>query len=504
MKVPKLLQLPDTFDPDDRRRRQILNIILALFIAGGLVSIIATFSYGDSFVEIIHDPEGVLILLSSVSIVVVFSLLFFLNRWERTGTLAGWLFVLSLLVTIFISDFPNELVERGLIFWTLPILAGGIILPPLATLLVASFVSIIHICITVFLIHVPINPYAIGFFFLLAALTWLGMSIANGAIRTARMEAQKNAAILDGVAEGVVVLNDQDQVVLANPAAMSLMGSALTQLAAQGAQGEGQQELRGRVLAFEWSEVKDVGRVAIVRDVSRQVEVERAKDAMLGVVSHEMRTPLAAIIGFAEVIALRNNMATHMAERIRVNAQRLTYMVNDLLDHAQMQAGTLKVRHEPFSPASLLLLVKNLLSGLAEQKSLKLTTHVDAALPELILGDNSRLQQILVNLMGNAIKFTDYGEICVSFKMLEREWQMIVQDTGMGIPPERLPDIFEPFRRGSDYATRAHQGAGLGLSIVKKLVALMDGKVEVQSTVGQGSVFTVTLLLKKASEKASG
>ena len=385
---------------------------------------------------------------------------------------------------------------RGLILWTLPILAGGIVLPPLAVFIVAFFVSATNIYISIFVLHESTNPYAIAIYFVLAALTWLGMSIANGAIRTARMEAQKNAAILDGVADGVVVLNDEDQVVLANPVALSLMGSGLTELASQ---GKGQQELRGRVLAFEWSEVKGVGRVAIVRDVSRQVEIERAKEAMLGVVSHEMRTPLAAIIGFAEVIALRNDMATPFAERIRVNAQRLTYMVNDLLDHAQMQAGALKVRSEPFSPASSLLVVKNLLSGLAEQKSLKLKTEIDPALPDFILGDSSRIQQILVNLIGNAIKFTDYGEICVSIKMLETEWQMIVQDTGMGIPPERLPDIFEPFRRGSDYATRSHQGAGLGLSIVKKLVELMEGRIDVQSTVEKGSVFTVTLPLKKAN-----
>jgi signal transduction histidine kinase len=125
---------------------------------------------------------------------------------------------------------------------------------------------------------------------------------------------------------------------------------------------------------------------------------------------------------------------------------------------------------------------------------------VDAALPELILGDTSRLQQILVNLMGNAIKFTEYGEVNVSVKMLETEWQMIVQDTGMGIPLERLPDIFEPFRRGSDYATRNHQGAGLGLSIVKNLVALMGGRIDVHSTVEQGSVFTVTLPLKRRND----
>ncbi len=494
MKLPKLLGLPDTFDPDDRRRRQILNLILALFIVGGLVSIIATFSYGDSFMEIIHDQEGALILLSSVAVVVIFTLLFLLNRLERAGTLAGWLFVLSLIAIISISDVPSQLLARGLILWTLPILAGGIVLPPFAVFIVASLVSATNLYISVMLLHISTNPYAIAIYFVLAALTWLGMSIANGAIRTARMEAQKNAAILDGVADGVVVLNDADQVVLANPVALSLMGSGLTQLASQ---GKGQQEMRGRVLAFEWSEVKGVGRVAIVRDVSRQVEVERAKEAMLGVVSHEMRTPLAAIIGFAEIIALRNDLATTFAERIRVNAQRLTHMVNDLLDHAQMQAGTLKVRNEPFSPASLLLLVKNLLSGLAEQKSLKLITHVDPTLPELILGDNSRLQQILVNLLGNAIKFTDYGQVQVSCKRMDDEWQMIVQDTGIGIPTERLPDIFEPFRRGSDYATRNHQGAGLGLSIVKKLVVLMDGRIEVQSIVGQGSVFTVTLPLKK-------
>jgi signal transduction histidine kinase len=157
------------------------------------------------------------------------------------------------------------------------------------------------------------------------------------------------------------------------------------------------------------------------------------------------------------------------------------------------------VRSEPFSPASLLLLVKNLLAGLADQKSLKLTTHVDSALPDLILGDNNRLQQILVNLIGNAIKFTEYGEVNVSVKMLATEWQMSVQDTGIGIPAERLPDIFEPFRRSSDYATRQHQGAGLGLSIVKKLVAIMDGRIEVQSTVGVGSILTVILPLKKVN-----
>lgn len=499
MKLPKVLQLPDTFDPDDRRRRQILNLILSFFIAGGLFSLVATFSYGDSLVEVIQDPEGSLVLLSSVSVVILFSLLFALNRLERAGSLAAWLFVLALMAITYVSDAPSALVTRGLIFWTLPILAGGIVLPPRAVFVVALVVSLLHIYITRYVLNVSINPYGIAVFFVIAALTWLGMSLANGAVQTARAEAQKNAAILNGVADGVVVLNEKDQVVLANPVALSLMGSGLAGIVSE---SKRQQELHGRVLAFEWSAVKEVGRVAIVRDISRQVEIERAKDAMLGVVSHEMRTPLAAIIGFAEVIPQRPDFAVEMAERIRVNAGRLVYMVNDLLDHAQAQSGVLKICRDTLSPATLMTVVTNLLSGLAKEKSLSLKTDIDPTLPEMILGDRARLQQILVNLLGNAIKFTEYGEVCVSFRRLESEWQIIVRDTGIGIPAERLPDIFEPFRRGSDYATRRHQGAGLGLSIVKKLVTLMDGSVGVVSAVGQGSTFTVTLSLVKEGNEA--
>ena len=496
MKLPKFVQIPDTFDPDDRRRRQILNIILLFFIVAGMFSVIATFSYGDTLLEIIRDPDGFLVLLSSTSVVIVVALLFALNRWERAGSLAGWLFVLALIAITSISDTPNELVGRGLIFWTLPILAGGIVLPPLAVFVVALIVSIVNSYIAISILHLSLNPYALAIFFVIAALTWLGMSIANGAIRTARNEAQKNAAILDGVADGVVVLNDQDQVVLANPVALSLMGSGLTQLVSE---GKGQQELRGRVLAFEWSNVRGVGKVAIVRDISRQVEIERAKDAMLGVVSHEMRTPLAAIMGFAELIALRSDKAAEMAGRIHANAQRLIHMVDDLLDHAQAQAGVLKIQREAVSLPSLLQAVRNTMAGLASEKHLSLKTDMDPNLPETITGDSGRLQQILVNLIGNAIKFTDHGEICVSFQKKEEEWSISVRDTGIGIPAERLPDIFEPFRRGSDYATRRHQGAGLGLSIVKKLVTQMGGRVEVESTIGKGSVFAVTLPFMKGS-----
>jgi len=214
-----------------------------------------------------------------------------------------------------------------------------------------------------------------------------------------------------------------------------------------------------------------------------------------------MRTPLTAIIGFAEVIAIQSEPVSEMAGRIRANAQRLIHMVNNLLDHAQSQSGTLKIRSEVIPLFSLMQAVTNLLSGMAWEKNLPLRTDIDPTLPETIVNDNAKLQQILVNLIGNAIKFTDRGEVSVSFQNLDTKqansWRIVVRDTGTGIPEERLPDIFEPFRRGSDYATRCHQGAGLGLSIVKNLVTLMNGKVEVESAVGKGSVFTVTLPMEK-------
>ena len=138
---------------------------------------------------------------------------------------------------------------------------------------------------------------------------------------------------------------------------------------------------------------------------------------------------------------------------------------------------------------------------MAGEKNLPLKAEIDPTLPETIVSDKAKLQQILVNLIGNAIKFTDRGEVSVSFRSPETQqansWRIVVRDTGIGIPEKRLPDIFEPFRRGSDYATRCHQGAGLGLSIVKNLVTLMNGRVEVESAVGKGSVFTVTLPMEK-------
>lgn len=494
MKVIQKFKIPNTFDPDDLRMRRILNIVLIALMAISLVALVSVFAYGDPLVEVLKDSEAQLVIFGSAAMVMACLTLIGVNRSTRVPkNIAGWILVILMISVVAYSDHPQELTDgRSVVFWLLPVILSVVVLPPksvfVVDIIVFALIAVLSESVK------QTNIYAMFMISFISILAWLGMSIANRAIRDARNEAEKNRAILDGVADGVVVLNEKEQVVMANPSALSMMGSALSRFALMDAD---RKEVGGRVLSFHWSNVRGVGNVAIVRDISRQVEVERAKDAILGVVSHEMRTPLASIIGFAEVLTATSN-SSDVAERIYINAKRMITLVDDLLDHAQIQAGTLKMRRENFSLSAMVNNVYELLSGRARESGVDLKFDVADSMPEIMIGDSHRYQQILINLVANAIKFTNQGgQVKVSiFSSDDETWRMVVRDTGIGIPPERLPDIFEPFRRASDYATRQHQGAGLGLSIAKKIAQLSGGDIQVVSAVGQGSTFTVELPLE--------
>lgn len=504
MKILSRLNVPDTFDPDDLRMRRILNIILIVLAIVSFIALVTAFTYGETPAEVLRNTDSSVIVFGSSGMLIVCAILIVLNRsTSMPKGVVGWTLVIVLLVVVATSDHPHELTSgRSLIFWFLPIVLSVIILPPESVFIVDLIVFILFVFFG--RSWEALNIYALFMIGLTSIMSWMGMSIAQRALRDARNEAEKNRAILNGVADGVVVLNANDQVVLANPPAMNMMGSAIarfTSITDEGFDTFGsptdRKEVGGRILSFSWSRVEGVGNVAIVRDISRQVEVERAKDAILGVVSHEMRTPLASILGFSEVLKATSD-SRDVAERIYVNAKRMITLVDDLLDHAQIQAGALKMLRESFSPYAMADNVFELLSGRAKECGVDLKSVVFDSMPEKLIGDAHRYQQILINLVGNAIKFTNNGgQVNVSISPSDgRTWQMVVSDTGIGIPPERLPDIFEPFRRASDYATRRHQGAGLGLSIAKKIAQLSGGDIQVESTVGRGSTFTVVLPLE--------
>ncbi len=494
MKLLQFFQIPETFDPDDYRMRRILNIIILFLMAAALVALIAVFSYGNSCSCIFSDPESLTILGGSIGIIVVGTILIALNRSSHIPkNVVGSILIASLLAVTFFSDTPKALTDGpSSNMLLLPIVLSAIVLPPASVFMIDIVVTILFMYAAEFQ-WVQFNVYALIIIWAVSAATWLGMSLANKALRDAHNEAKKNRAILDGVADGVVVFGVDNTIALANPAAEELLDGELTKILSASESAE----ICGRFLSLRWSTVQGVGRVAIVRDISRQIEIDRAKDAILGVVSHEMRTPLSVILGFSELLKVRPT--PDMAERIRINALRMIRMVDNLLDLAQLQARALKMYQEKFPPRLLADEVDKLLCEYALEKQVALNITVAESLPDELTGDLQRYQQILVNLVDNAIKFTKKGgrvDILLAPHGEPEKWQMVVSDTGIGIPTERLPDIFEPFRRASDYATRSYQGAGLGLSIAKQIAQLARGDIEVKSTVGQGSTFTVTLPIK--------
>ena len=245
--------------------------------------------------------------------------------------------------------------------------------------------------------------------------------------------------------------------------------------------------------------------MAIARD--RALESSRVKSEFLARVSHELRTPLGVIRGYADLLSepvygTLSELQTKAVSEIIDSTQRISDMVGELLDEARLAAGAVQLEIKPFSPAEILDDVKEKLSVLADQKKLALTAEIDPGLPAQLVGDPTRINQMVTNLTSNSIKFTRQGEVNIRFYRHDTDkWALEVTDTGPGIPKEAHESIFEPFRQADSSIPRIFGGTGLGLSIVKHLTNLMGGKITVQSEVGNGSTFTVILPLKtEASE----
>ena len=186
------------------------------------------------------------------------------------------------------------------------------------------------------------------------------------------------------------------------------------------------------------------------------------------------------------------------------NTNYLTSLVNELLDQDQTDAGKLKLNLSSFAPADLVERTLSKMNVLAQTKGLTLTTHITAEVPATLFGDPARVQQILVNLVSNAIKFSQRGVVRVCLYRPDAiHWALQVSDTGSGIPVEAQSYIFEPFRQVDGSMTRQQDGTGLGLSIVKQLTELMDGQITLESEVGRGSTFTVQLPLIPIQEETS-
>ncbi len=267
---------------------------------------------------------------------------------------------------------------------------------------------------------------------------------------------------------------------------------------------DGEQVVGFQALARDITTIKQAYEaLRIARD--QAMEASRAKGQLLSKVSHELRTPLGGILGYAELLhdntfGELNAGQNKAAQEIVESANYLTNMVNELLDEAQARANTTVLQESAFSPAALLQQSTAGTEILAKKKGLQLITFIASEFPGEIRGDERRLRQIIINLVGNAIKFTREGSVSVSFLHPTAEhWAIQVKDTGAGIPRDAQAYIFEPFRQVDSAVTHDNRGIGLGLSITKQLVDLMGGRITLESEIGKGSTFTILLPIIKAT-----
>lgn len=441
--ITRVLNIPSS-DPDEARRRKLLSLLLGFT---GLLMILTLFY--TFYLDISNAKESELLpslYIGSLAMLGGIALIFLINRYGN-GWVASLLFLFLFTFAIVFTSEPEMLLGEYMFYLTIPILMASILVRPWASFVLASLNTLI-IALTAQNIQVVLPLPGVLGFYLLALVSWLTAQTMEHALRDLR---DLNTQLEQRVQERTTALATANQ--------------------------------------------------ELINANARLEELDKLKSRFLSIVSHELRTPLSAIQGFAEMLqyevygALSPKQHNALA-RIIANDERLLNLVNDLLDQARIEAGQLSLVNVTFPLQGLISDMESTIRVLVEAKKLYLRIHVADAVPTTLYGDQKRLQQILVNLVNNALKFTQQGGVDVHFyRPDEGHWAVDIVDTGPGIPKEAQNYIFDPFRQIDSSATREHKGFGLGLAIVKQLVTLMGGAVTVISEVGQGSTFTVTLPL---------
>ncbi|MBN2531957.1 MAG: response regulator [Spirochaetales bacterium] len=229
----------------------------------------------------------------------------------------------------------------------------------------------------------------------------------------------------------------------------------------------------------------------------------RAKSEFLACMSHEIRTPMNSILGFAQLLKeeIVDPRYTDKINIILKSGKTLLTLINDILDISKIEAGEIELMEEEFYIRHMFMPLENIFSFKAKEKNLEFAINIDSSMPEYLIGDECRIQQIVSNLISNAVKFTDKGAIIINASYVLEKLVIDVIDTGIGIPADKLEIVFTMFKRVDPSLTREYSGTGLGLAIAKRLIEKMNGSITVESSLKKGTCFTIKLPLTAATMK---
>lgn len=255
--------------------------------------------------------------------------------------------------------------------------------------------------------------------------------------------------------------------------------------------------------------IADEARIVAEKATKKAEDAVKSKQQFLSNMSHEIRTPMNAIIGFTKVV-LKTELTAKQKEyltAIKISGDALIVLINDILDLAKVDSGKMSFEKLPFKLYLSIKSMLHLFETKIQEKNLKLIINYDSKIPEILVGDSVRLHQIILNLVSNAVKFTNEGSITVSVSLVSQSSnfatiKFAVSDTGIGIRKNEIKKIFENFQQASSETSRIFGGTGLGLAIVKQLIEAQNGKIKVKSTVNVGSTFSFTLIFDKTNVDA--